>query len=144
MIRISTIISFGLTMGIIFGWLSLARISHDKYRLWMHGKTAVVLPINDYRTNVYYKNGTKEVIQTHYVANLSVRLTSGEIANIPKKPVTLEEIDTSHQTEMRVVFLPADPETNYFVGKEPRLSWALIMASTFSLAGFIWFRRGKD
>lgn len=143
MFRISTLISFVLIMGSVLYCAALLKLSHSEYVLWRHGKTAVVLPIEDYETHVAYKQGTNEVRHTYYVANLSARLDTGEVVGIPNKPVTMEQINASHQGGMAVVFLPGNPETNRFVDKEPRLLRLFLLSCAFSLASFLWFRHRR-
>ena len=143
MIRISTIFSFTLLMGVLFSWGALLKLSFDAYSLSSRGQTAVVLPIDDYETTHEYKKGTKEVQKTYYVANLSARVSSGEVVDIPRKPVTLQHIEESHRKQISIVFLPEDPKTNRFVGEEPQLFRLLLTAIAFSIVSFLWFRRRR-
>jgi hypothetical protein len=141
--RISSIISFALIAGVIFAWGALLKLGFDGFALWNRGQTAVVLPIENYETTPVYKKGTQEVVKNYYVANLSARLPSGDVVSIPRKPVSLEQIQQSQRSQMSIVFLPGDPQTNHFVGEEPKLLRVLLMAVAFSIASFVWFRRGR-
>lgn len=142
LIRISTLISFSLIIAPIFLWYVVLVGSQMEFSLWRHGKTAIVLPVENYgevNTSYHKKDGTR-IIRKSYVANLNVRLDSGEIANIPRKPVTLERIQESYEKEIRIVFLPYKPEINHFVGEElPLFPW-LLMSCITTFISFLWFR----
>jgi hypothetical protein len=141
-IRVSTLISFVLIVASIFSWGVLLKQSYDAYALWSHGKTATVLPINNYQqTDAAHSDPGAQGSQTaYYVADLRARLESGEVVILPRKPVTLSQISASHQTQMKIVFLPNRPEVSHFAGEEPRLLRTLAFACVASVAAFLWFR----
>jgi len=145
-IRISTIISFALIIASIFYWGVFLVQSYHAYALWSNGKTATVLPIENYeRTDATPNNPNAQGAEKgHYVADLNVRLESGEVAIIPRKPVTLSQISASHQTQMKIVFLPNRPQVNHFSGEEPRLLRTLAFACASSVAAFLWFRSRRS
>ncbi|MEY4561628.1 MAG: hypothetical protein RLZZ618_905 [Pseudomonadota bacterium] len=140
MIRISTIISFGLILAILMSWAVFFKSSIDEFALWRRGETGVVMPIDKY---VNKATGTKQT-QPYYVATLNVRLNSGEIVTIPKKPVTLARIEESRHKQFSLVFLRSDPETNRFVGERRGLIAFLLASLGFSVLGWLWFRRSRS
>ena len=140
-IRISTLITFVLILASAMYWGVLLKQSYDRYTLWSHGQTANVLPIEDYTsTNTESNPKTTSAAKEYYVANLSAKLDSGEVIVIPQKPVTLEQITSSHRADMKIRFLPSNPRTNYFLGEEPNLLKTFAFACGASFAGIIWLR----
>jgi hypothetical protein len=125
-------------------WGALFYESRDIFVLWRHGEAAIVLPIKKYETSVTYKKGTKEILNTHYVADLSVRLSSGEVVVIPRKPITMELIEESRQRKVDVIVYPRNPEFHRFVNDGPvffRFFKFFLFTCAISFISFIWFRR---
>jgi hypothetical protein len=118
--------------------------SYYSFVLWRHGEAAIVLPITKYETFVDYKEGTREILRTRYVADLSVRLSSGEVVVIPRKPIDMELIEGSRQRKIGIMVHPENPKFHRFVRHEsvffPAFKFFLLTC-VVSFISFIWFRR---
>lgn len=132
-IRISTIISFVLILANVMYWGVFVVQSYDRYVLWSRGKTAAVLPIENYQKSESNK-------KTYYVADVNVKLDSGEMITIHRKPVTLSQIEASQQPGMKAVVVPHQPKRNHFIGNEQQPFRTLVFACLASVIGFVWFR----
>ncbi|MGO1070385.1 hypothetical protein [Lysobacter sp. CA199] len=141
LIRLSTIISFILILGVgLYGVVFIKR-SYDEFSLLTRGTTAIVLPIEKYETTT---QGSGSNTKYYYVADLSVKLKNGEIATIPRKPIALETIKESHKRELSIVFVRANPRINRFTEVPSGLLKILLMFVGISVISFFWFRRGRQ